>query len=126
MCQSATQNANTGTIPNIAVNIQINLQSITYSKLSVDNGWVYLNGGNRGIILYRASSTSYLAFERTCSYYPNNTCARVKVDPTNFYLTDTCCASYFNFSGVPTSGPATFPLKQYSVSLNGSILNIIN
>ena len=126
MCQSATQTANTGTIPNVPVNIQVNLQSITYSKLTVDNGWVYLNGGNRGIILYRASSTSYLAFERTCTYYPNNACALVKVAQSNFYMTDTCCSSVFDFTGTPTSGPATVPLKQYSVSLNGSLINIIN
>jgi hypothetical protein len=126
MCQSATQNVNTGTIPNVPVNIQVNLQSITYSKLLVDNGWVYLNGGNRGIILYRANSSSYLAFERTCSYYPNNTCARVKVDASNFNMIDTCCGSYFNFSGVPTSGPATLQLKQYLVTLNGYLLNVTN
>ena len=126
MCQSATQNANTGSIPNVAVNIQINLQNITYSKLTVDGGWVYLNGGNRGIILYRASSTNFLAFERTCSYYPGNACARVRVAPSNFSLQDTCCNSYFDFTGVPTSGPATLQLKQYLVTLNGYLLNITN
>ncbi|MBY0425824.1 MAG: hypothetical protein K2Q22_09325 [Cytophagales bacterium] len=125
-CQPANQVNDTDYIPNTVVNVQINLNDITYSKLKVDKGWVYLNGGLRGIIVYREAASNYKAFERMCSYKPSNTCARVKVDGSNFYMLDSCCSSYFDFSGNPTSGPAFRPLKQYLVTQDNYILYINN
>lgn len=125
-CQSPDQVNDADYVPNVIVNQQINLNDIRYSSLKVDKGWVYISGGVKGIIVYREAASNYKAFERNCSYKPSSTCSKVKVDGSNFYMTDSCCSSFFDFSGNPTSGPAFRPLKQYLVTQDNYLLNINN
>ena len=106
----------------------INLSFPEYANLSSDGGFKdisNLEGGVRGIILYRKSATTYLAFEKNCSYTPNQACATVEVHSSGLFLIDPCCTSSFSFEdGVPTGGPAWRPLLQYRAQLNGSLLTI--
>jgi hypothetical protein len=82
-------------------------------------------GGVRGIIVYRAGANQFLAFERNCSYRPNDACATVNVHVSGLFMTDPCCNSSFDFSnGSPTGGPAWRPLLQYRISQIGSVLTI--
>ncbi len=105
--------------------IVINLSLPEYQALDIDKGSVLLNDGVRGIILYRESSTSYIAFERNCSFEPNSACATVKVHQSTFFMTDDCCGSNFSFQdGLPTSGPARSPLRIYETRLSGNTLTI--
>jgi hypothetical protein len=88
-------------------------------------GWAYINGGNRGIILYRKDAANYIAYERNCSYRPNEACATVEVHTSNLYIHDTCCGSTFDFAtGQPTGGVAWRPLRQYEVLVTGSDVTI--
>lgn len=81
--------------------------------------------GVRGIIVYRKDVSSYLAYERNCSFQPNDACATVNVDVSGLFLIDPCCGSSFDFSnGYPTGGPAWRPLRQYKTYLNGTELTI--
>jgi len=112
--------------PDVAVNEQINLTNIQYNQLRLDNGYVYLTAGARGIIVIRKSATQYVAIERTCTYQPQDTCAIVEVDASGFYLVDSCCGSQFDLSGQVIKGPATFPLRQYATALSGNFLYITN
>jgi hypothetical protein len=114
------------TIPNVPVSEQINVNSLQYPQLRQDGGYVYLNGGYKGIIIVRQSATQYSAFERGCPYDPTAACAQVKVDQSNLFLVDECCGSQFNFQGNVTAGPAVYGLRQYRTSLAGSILYISN
>ena len=106
--------------------VTINLNLPSYTSLYTDGGWVYYDDvGVRGIIIYRQDASTYLAFERNCSYQPNNACATVNVHSSNLYLFDVCCNSTFDFSdGSPTGGPAWRPLLQYETILSGSELTI--
>jgi len=123
-CTTETQIAN---IPDVLVNIDLNLNNIEAQPLQLDGGFVELDGGVRGIIVYRVSSGQYVAFERNCTYEPTRTCARVKVDDSGFFMVDTCCSSTFSFpDGLPTGGPATIPLKQYQTIIDGNFLLIRN
>lgn len=105
--------------------IQLNLP--TYSKwLSTDGGSLELpDGGVRGIIIYRLNSSTYIAFERNCSYHPNDACATVDIHSSRLYMTDACCQSNFRFpDGEPYGGIAWRPLRQYVTYLNGNALTI--
>jgi hypothetical protein len=103
--------------------IVINLTLPAYVGLASDGGHAYVGGGAKGIIIYRASSSSYLVFERNCSFQPNDACATV--DAQVFDMKDSCCGSIFSYAtGQPTSGPAWRPLNQYQTSLNGNMLTI--
>jgi len=105
--------------------ITVNLNYPQYQKLKLDGGFVYMEGGLKGIILYRANENSYLAFERACPHHPSAGCAIVQVDVSSLFMIDHCCNSSFNFSdGYPTGGPAERPLIQYRVDQNANVLKI--
>ena len=103
----------------------INIVLPNYPALISDGGYILINNsGVRGIILYRKNSTTYLAFERNCSYKPNEACATVDIDASTLFMKDSCCGSSFDFDGKPTGGPAWRPLQQYHTSLSGNTLTI--
>ena len=105
--------------------IVISLNLPQYTPLKSDGGTVNIDGGVRGIIAYRKSSNAYLAYERNCSFHPNDACATVEVHSSNLFLIDTCCGSSFGFDdGNPNGGPAWRPLRRYKTYLNGSELTI--
>jgi hypothetical protein len=105
--------------------IVINLSLPTYNSLKVDGGFATTGGGIRGIIIYRLNSTTYLAYERNCSFHPNDACATVDIDVTGLYMIDPCCGSTFNFSsGAVIGGIAWRPLRQYNTSLDYNELTI--
>jgi hypothetical protein len=105
------------------ITIQLNLPE--YVKLSTDGGSKEIKGGVRGIILYRKSASTYVAFEKNCSYHPNEACATVEVHSSTLYLFDPCCGSTFRFpDGVPSGGIAWRPLQQYVTLLSGTTLTV--
>lgn len=103
-----------------------NLTAPEYQNLSVDGGHKEIGIiGVRGVILYRKNSTTYLTFERNCSYHPNDACATVNVHTSKLYMVDPCCGSNFSFdTGAPTSGVAWRPLRLYKTVVSGTILTV--
>lgn len=120
------EESNSETIPNVAVNIQINLNNQDFLPLKLDNGFVNVTGGVKGIIVFHQSGQTYKSFERCCPYKPSVECERVSVDSSGFFIKCDCCASQFDFLGNVTNGPAVRPLKQYSTSISGYYLYINN
>ena len=107
------------------VDIVINLNLPQYISLRSDGGYSLIDGGVRGIILYRVNSSTYMAYERNCSFRPNEACATVNVHNSGLFMEDPCCSSSFNFSdGNPTGGPAWRPLVRYRTQLSGLSLTI--
>ena len=112
--------------------IVIDLSLPSNIALASKGGYKEINdGGLRGIIVYCQDIGVYHAYERNCSYTPNQACATVNVDASRLFMIDPCCSSMFDFStGQPISGPAWRPLRQYQATANGVELviteNIIN
>lgn len=105
--------------------IRINLSLPEYTPLNSDGGSMNIDGGVRGIILYRKNSLTYIAYERNCSFHPNDACATVEIHSSKLFLTDTCCGSSFDLAeGTPTGGPAWRPLRKYRTFLNSPELTI--
>lgn len=113
-------------IPDVPVQLEVNLNDIDNVALKQIGGYIYLLGGVRGIILRRESQDIYRAFDRNCTFQPMDSCAVVSFHSSGFYLEDTCCGSTFDLSGYPTAGPAQYPLKEYHISQAGDILFITN
>jgi hypothetical protein len=124
-CKSTRQEENPE-LPYVSINTEINLNDMRNQALTRDGGYIYTNGGLKGLIIYREDAGNYYAFERNCPYQPSNACAFVKVDISNLYMKDTCCKSFFDFRGNPTGGPATIGLKKYYTELQGNRLRILN
>jgi len=107
--------------PTLTININLpeytNLRTLGYAEID--------DIGVKGVIVYRVSSTSYVAYERNCSYKPLEACATVGIDASNLYMIDYCCNSKFDFAtGNPIGGPAWRPLRKYETSVTGSSLTI--
>lgn len=103
----------------------MNLTLPEFSKLRVDGGMMATKGGVRGIIVYRVNANTFNAYERNCSYHPNEASATVDIDASNLFLKDYSCGSQFSKeSGQPMSAPAWRPLRQYRTEVKGSIVTI--
>jgi len=150
--KSGTNNGATDFFTPVPVNItNINLSYPQYSYLSIQGGFYYfpLPAGNRGIILYHATTgtstgVDYVAFDRTCPVNPTSTCSMVSMDSSGFYLicsqshvnllgtapcsgTGACNSTFDPNLGTQRSGSATRGLKQYNVRVDGNgVLSITN
>ena len=113
-------------IPNVYVDVQININEPSSFNLQPIGGYLYHIGGANGLLVYRVSLDEFKCFDRQSTYEPENWC-NVDVDSTGFYLNDTCSNSQFSiFDGTVTKGPATIPLKQYQTTFDGTFITITN
>jgi hypothetical protein len=104
--------------PDIVINLSFQ------NGLQVDGGTLAIDGGVRGIIVYRIDASTYIAYERNCSFRPNEACATVDIHSSRLFMIDSCCSSNFSFTdGSPTGGPAWRPLNRYRTQLSG--INLI-
>ena len=117
---------NTGRVPDVPVNISINVLLPEFFDLSVTTGSVYLTGGSRGIIVYRKSDTEFIAIERHSTYLPENECA-VIVKDDGLIIEDPCSGSQWIITdGTLVQGPASLPLITYDTNYSPPILFITN
>ena len=101
--------------------VTINLNYPQYQRLRLDGGYQYVDDvGMRGVILYRLDESTYIAYERLCSFEDD---AIVSVDGSGLFMKG--CQSTYDFSdGSTTGGPARNRLLKYRTSLEGNKLLI--
>jgi len=98
---------------NETFNISTELGSMTVGEYRIKEQYGY-----GGLIIYRAGSSSFYAFDRACTYKPQKKC-RLSEDEEfegAGLMKCPCCGSSFHLSqeGMVFNGPATVPLKQYN------------
>jgi nitrite reductase/ring-hydroxylating ferredoxin subunit len=121
------KNNNNNGVPITAVDIYLYTNTPSFINLNAIGGWVYVTGGVRGILVYRKSSTEFMAYDRNCTYQPSLPCSTVVVDATNILAKDTCCHSKFSmYDGSVVNGPASISLKAYNTTFDGNVLHIFN
>ncbi|MBL4623978.1 MAG: hypothetical protein JKY42_02375 [Flavobacteriales bacterium] len=121
-----SKSSDTG-IPYVQVNIQLYTTDPVFFNLSAVGGWEYINGGSKGILVYRSGIDEFKAYDRHCPYQPGDACSKISVDSSNIIAIDTCCGSQFVITdGQVTNGPAVEPLKEYQTSYDGTVLTITN
>ena len=122
-CQKSSESG----IPYVQVNIQLYTTDPIFFNLDNVGGWEYINGGSKGILVYRSGIDEFMAYDRHCPYQPSDACSKIAVDSSNIIAADTCCGSQFVITdGEVTNGPAVQPLKQYQTSFDGTVLTITN
>jgi hypothetical protein len=80
-CSKSSNGVNyitTDFFPALNVDFYINLSLPSASPLLFPQGWIYQQGGYRGIIVYR-NFDEYVAFDRTCPYKTDSSCSYVSV-----------------------------------------------
>ena len=114
-------------IQNVYVDIEIDLSLPEFSAINTVGNSMFLEGGNKGIIIYSFSNYEYKIYDRNCSFEPSLSCSYIdSINSTIAFCG--CCSSAFllDQNGNAANSPAILPLKQYNYSLNNSILNIYN
>ena len=120
---------NQNPVPNVPVDVTIDLSFPSYSALQGVSVYTYVNGGSRGIIVYRKSLNEFVAFDRHSPADAEGTCLEpLYPDANNFLeLIDSCNNARFSlYDGSPISN-SQYGLRQYATQFNGSnILRIYN
>ena len=94
----------------------IDLTSPDYAALKTVGGFAYKGD----IIIIRSTDTVYLALSKVCTH---QSCDVIYNKDTKD-IPCPCHGSKFTTTGAVVTGPATSPLKKYSVTQNGNILTI--
>lgn len=101
----------------------MNLSLPEYADLN-SKGFKYISGGVRGIVIVKNGS-QYIAYERNCTFKPQEPSATVEVHSSLLYMHDPVCGSQFRLSdGQPTAAPATRALRQYRATYDGLYLTV--
>ncbi len=117
---------NTHPVPNVYVNIYIDVTSTQYIELNNIGGWLYLTGGYNGLIVYRRSLNEFMAFDRACPYN-HTTDPALDIDASGMIAECSQCGSKFLlYDGTVIEGPASLPLKAYRTVFDGIYLHIYN
>ncbi|NVK63518.1 MAG: hypothetical protein HWE22_02980 [Flavobacteriales bacterium] len=110
-------------VPSIPFDISIDISLPSYSALMGVSGWAYVNGGSRGIIVYRRGVSDFVAFDRHSPADPVGTsCDQPLVpDDNNFLqLNDTCNNATFSlYDGSPISN-SVYGLRMYQTMWDGN------
>lgn len=113
-------------IPQIGINVYLQLDQPAYFNLSAIGGYVYLNEGSKGVIVYR-SIDAYKVYERHSPYKGDEDCAIVSVDSSGIYAVEECDGiQYYLTDGTVAAGNATVPLLQYQARESQGTLHIYN
>ena len=115
-------------IPYVDVDQYILLNNPTSIGLNAVGGMLYQQGGSRGIVVYHRAYEEYVAFDRHCTWQPENFCTISVDSSTNVILNCECCSAKFSLiDGSVLNGPATNSLLQYNAQLSdGATLHIYN
>lgn len=120
---------NSNLMPYVPVDIYLNISLPAYSNLNIIGGWVYVTGGNNGILVYRQTYDLIVAYERRCTHEVETACGAASVDSTGLTLECICDGSkYHIFDGSVIQGPAVYSLYQYRTTfdVNSNQVHIYN
>ncbi|MCF6181384.1 hypothetical protein [Lutibacter sp.] len=124
---SCEKNNSNDILPNIDVNVVLDLNLPQYVQLKTPSDWVYVQGGLQGIVVQNTGigNPHYKAFERAC---PNNDCTVPMTFDGSLKLKCSCDNSEYSIiDGSPqTTGNIHFA-REYKVNeINENTLIITN
>lgn len=101
-------------IPTVPVREEVFTNSVQAMPLHTFPNYIYINGGTKGIIVYKNAPDSYIAMDRNCPHHPSADCQLAEVDPSGLFIADSCCGSRWDMQGYLIQGPAVRPLARYT------------
>lgn len=124
----ACKKNNTNPVPSVPFDFTININLPSYNSLLGVGGWAYVEGGSKGIIVYRANPDQFVAFDRHSPANGGGCEQPLVTNDDNFLQLDDLCnnARFSLVDGSPISG-SDYGLRQYSTFFDGqSNLRIYN
>lgn len=123
-CDGGSYNNKNPNIPNYHFSLEINLSLPTYSNLQfASNHIVNTSVGARGIVVFNTGS-NFLAFDLACPNQSYTSCTSAMTIDGIEAKCDCDDTAYNLFSG--QSAGQEYPMKQYRVDVNGSIVTVTN
>ena len=115
-------------IPNIAVQEFVYLNTPQGFNLQVQGGWIYHQGGYKGLVVYRRyfnfQFDDFVTYERACPLHWQDECGILKV-VDNLYLECECDGhQYLLFDGAPIKGDSPLP-RIYDTQFDGQNVILI-
>ena len=111
-------------LPNYNVNIQIDLNLPQYSNLKFVSNAIFIpNNGIRGVFIFNTGS-GYNAFDAACPNQTPSNCSTMTIKGINVICP--CDNQEYGLFTGQAQGVAEYPLKQYRVEINGTIIRIYN
>jgi hypothetical protein len=109
-------------VPYVPVNLTININLPSYSGLQGVGGWCYADGGAKGIVIYRQSNSTFVAFDRQSTVDGGDKCDGIVSDSTNYLILDDPCgdSQYLMTDGSVYHGPAEYGLRAYRTAFDGN------
>jgi cytochrome b6-f complex iron-sulfur subunit len=95
--------------------LMIDLNSTQYSALNSQGGFVLVSG-----IIVANTGSGFVALSSTCTHQG----CTISYSSANNNFPCPCHGAVFSTSGSVITGPATSPVKKYTVTQDGSILTI--
>ena len=126
---SCKKNNKKNPIPNVSFDITINVNLPSYNALIGVGGWCYVEGGVKGIIVYRKSIDQFVAFDRRSPMDEEGTCATALTPETDSFLQllDACSGAKFSLLDGSAISGSEYGLRQYQTVWDGSnLLRIFN
>lgn len=99
-------------IPDVMVDEWVYINNPSNIKLQSPGGWVYTQGGIKGIILYRVSIDKFKAYERSCPHISPNSCSFLDVEKDITTRCDCDDKEFLLATGEPING-APSSMKEY-------------
>lgn len=122
-CDSDNFNNKNPYLPNYGFSVNIDINLPAYSQLQfASNAIYYPFEGIRGLIVFNTGS-GFVAFDAACPNQALDACSTMELET----ITAICpCddAEYSLFTG--QSEGLQYPMKQYRVQVNGSVLTVYN
>jgi nitrite reductase/ring-hydroxylating ferredoxin subunit len=121
-CSSNSINNSNPYIPNYAFTVSINTDLPAYNNLKFPSNAVYYAGvGAKGIFIFNTGS-GFNAFDAACPNQSLSACSTMTIKGINVVCA--CDNEEYNlFTGLST---LKYPLKQYRVEVNGSVIRVYN
>jgi hypothetical protein len=117
-CKSNRKNP----VPNIPFDLTINISLPAYIDLQNVGSYAFVEGGSKGIIVYRVSMDQFVAFDRHSPADASFNCGEA-LTPTssNFLeLSDTCSTARFSLLDGSAIQGSDVGLRQYMTFYDGS------
>jgi Rieske Fe-S protein len=110
--------------PNVSVYVILSLDTQLSNVLP--GYYAEIDGyGVGGLIIYRETDNSFLAFDRACTYEASRDCVLQEDNEFIGIFECPCCGSGFwmvgeDLTGTVQQGPANYPLKRYNCYFDGA------
>ncbi|HHZ96896.1 MAG TPA: hypothetical protein EYN28_05830 [Flavobacteriales bacterium] len=128
LLMQSTCDQNNQNIPYVPVNFDINLNLPAYNSLNYPGEHLILQGGSKGIIIYRYTLDEFVALDRHSTFDTALNC-KVIVESDGLTLSDEsdCSESkWIILDGSVMQGPAVLSLHRYRTNWNPPILSVYN